>query len=181
MKNTQMIKKFYLTLALVSGQEAIKIGYGKPSAEELAYLRANKEAIKDELRAAAEVAKREEIETEKATFRFTVYGWNAHETSVDMRKELSPQFTRIGEMCGLTAVAVERYYKEAVKEAKESKEEAKEAIAKIFATAKASNCRQVLSQETVECDGSAIDCSMDTLTRYAMPDGTVTTVRIHAH
>ncbi|NCB47008.1 hypothetical protein EOM81_08335 [bacterium] len=188
MTNAEMIKKFYLTVATLNGQEGIRIGCGKPTAKELEYIKAHKEEIKTELKAAKEAARIEAEETKKATFEFTLFGWEAHKTSIDTRKDIDQQLTNIAKYYGLKIEAVKEDYLAAIKATEEkaikaeSKKNAEEARAQqVFATAKATGTKQILNQITVDCDGSVLDCSTDTLVTYAMPDGSTTTVRYHRH
>lgn len=190
MTNAEMIKKFYLTVATLNGQEGIRIGYGKPTAKELEYIKAHKEEIKSELKAAKEAARIEAEETKKATFEFTLFGWEAHKVSVDTRKNIDEQLARIAayypndttleQVKAAYLAAIGETEEKTVKaEAQKTAEEAR--VQQVFATAKATGAKQVLSQITVDCDGSVLDCSTDTLVTYAMPDGSTTTVRYHRH
>ena len=58
---------------------------------------------------------------------------------------------------------------------------AKEDREAIFAKAKATGEKQALRSWTDDCDGSACDCSFDSVTEWAMPEGTTTTTRVHCH
>ena len=51
----------------------------------------------------------------------------------------------------------------------------------IFARARATGQRQLLSSEMCGCDGSAKDCSTDCVTLWATPDGRTTTTRTHTY
>lgn len=50
-----------------------------------------------------------------------------------------------------------------------------------FAKAQETGERVLLSQFCAGCDGSAIECSMDIVSVWAMPDGTTTRTRVHTH
>lgn len=54
-----------------------------------------------------------------------------------------------------------------------------ERIASIFALAKSTAEKQVLSKNTVDCNDQSEECSTDIITVYAMPDGSTKTVRTH--
>ena len=72
--------------------------------------------------------------------------------------------------------------KEAEKDA--AVKRAAEAIAKkeaAFAEAAETGKPVELSRTTEPCDGSAYECSLDIVVRYAMPDGAIKAKRIHTH
>lgn len=50
-----------------------------------------------------------------------------------------------------------------------------------FAEAAATGKRQFLHSFMDGCDGTAVDCSMDSVTIWALPDGTTMETRTHAH
>ena len=175
----QMIRKFQITLQ----GEQIRV-MGKPSAAEIVEIK----AAKPEIVAAINAAKIEAEQTKKATFEFTIFGWESHKVSIDTRKNIDEQLARIAayypddttldQVKADYLAAINGNEEKAVKaEAKKVAEESR--VQEVFATAKATGTKQMLSHKIVDCDGSAIDCSMDTLTTYAMPDGTTTTVRWH--
>lgn len=68
-----------------------------------------------------------------------------------------------------------------------TKKAAKEAAAKVaeaeakFAEAKETGEPVELDRRVEPCDGSAVECSLDIVIRYAMPDGTTKVKRIHTH
>lgn len=49
----------------------------------------------------------------------------------------------------------------------------------VFANARESGTKQVLTSYMVDCDDPKEECSFDTVTVYAMPDGSTSTSRIH--
>lgn len=68
-----------------------------------------------------------------------------------------------------------------------TKKAAKEAAAKVaeaeakFAEAKETGEPVELDRRVEPCDGSAVECSLDIVIRYAMPDGTTKVKRIHTY
>ena len=50
-----------------------------------------------------------------------------------------------------------------------------------FSEARRSNNPVVLNQWSEECDGSEEECDIDTVTKYAMPDGSIKTSRSHSY
>lgn len=90
----------------------------------------------------------------------------------------------VAEQKNAQEAAREEARKEAeAKEAKRAEKQAeKEAdLARKFAEAKEIGKPVKIESATVNCDGSVVECSVDILTMYAMPDGSTKTERIHAH
>jgi hypothetical protein len=54
-------------------------------------------------------------------------------------------------------------------------------VAEIKALAVATGEKQALYRETVECNDRYLECSTDIITRWIMPDGTITTTRTHTY
>jgi hypothetical protein len=71
---------------------------------------------------------------------------------------------------------------EAEKQKAERAEQARRAERRAaFAEASDTGERVRLEKTTVRCDGSARECDLDLVTRYALPDGTTETERSHTH
>lgn len=100
-----------------------------------------------------------------------VQGWGYH-IPLEAIKALGESFTY--------AAAVE--YMQPVKAANDAKvaQAAANRQAK-FDEAKATGQPVVLRKWTVECNDEHEDCSLDAITEYAMPDGTVNTKRVHTY
>ncbi len=68
----------------------------------------------------------------------------------------------------------------AEKAAKETAEKVAE-ISKKFAEAKETGQPVELDRRVEPCDGSVVECDVDSVIRYAMPDGAIKVKRIHTH
>lgn len=68
---------------------------------------------------------------------------------------------------------------QARKEAEEAEKQAK--VETAFAEAKTTGKPVAVKSWTDECDGSVDDCSIDIVTKYAMPDGTTKITRTHTY
>jgi hypothetical protein len=98
-----------------------------------------------------------------------VSGWGTH-ISLKAKEALGTEFTY--------QQAVE--YMQPVTDAKKKIEIAeKEKIDAIFETAKNTGEKQVLRGYTCNCNDPSEECSVDMVTEYAMPDGTIKTIRNH--
>ena len=181
----EIIKKFRIDSVSVNseGKEGFMF-YGKASAAEIAELKEKKEEIVNYLKAKEAAEKLEREEREKATVTFMIIGWESHEVSVDTRYDIDEQLKKIAEYYSndTTYEAVKEAYentliKNAEKEAKRAENKAKENA--IFAEAKVTGEKQILTSYMDDCDGSVVECSTDYVTVYAMPDGSTTRTRTH--
>lgn len=184
---TEMIKKFGITLAMQNGEEALRIpSYKKPTSKQLSEIKAAKPEIIAELKKREEEERIEREAKEKATVTFLVVGWESHEVSVDTRYDIDEQLRKIAEYYSndMTFESAKEAYERAIEKKEEKVEnEAKAENEKeaVFAKAKATGEKQVLRKYMDECDGTACECSYDSITIYAMPDGSITEKRVHTH
>ena len=114
-------------------------------------------------------------EREKTPYGF---GGNAFEISEE------EEFTLLKEQ-GAAAVKAEEAAKKAAetaakKAAEEAAKKAAETAAK-FAEAKETGNPVELDRWSEPCDGSVVECDVDIVIRYAMPDGAIKVKRIHTH
>ena len=78
-------------------------------------------------------------------------------------------------------IALAKNWKEEVERKEQEQKEEKEAIkAKIFGKAKETNEKQLLDRFMVPCSDRNEECDADTVSVYAMPDGSEKTVQNHA-
>lgn len=184
---TEMIKKFGITLTMQNGEEALRIpSYKKPTAKQLSEIKAAKPEIIAELKRQEAEEKAEREAKEKATVTFLVVGWESHEVSIDTRYDVDEQLRNIADYYSndMTYDTVKKAYERAIEketekiEKKAKVEREKEAV---FAKAKTTGEKQVLRKYMDECDGTACECSYDSITIYAMPDGSITEKRVHTH
>ena len=176
MKAAELIKKYNITY---NGETTIRVNI-RPTTEGLEEIKTGKAEIISILK--DEKAEREA--TEKATFEFWITGWESHQVSVDTRKDINEQLEEIANYYrnDTTIDLVKESYNKAINDTKEKATKASKAEAEteaIFAAAKATGQKQILKKYIDDCDGSVRECSTDSVTIYAMPDGTTTETRIH--
>ena len=110
----------------------------------------------------------------------TPYGFSGNAFEISEEEE----FTLLKEQ-GAAAVKAEEAAKKAAetaakKAAEEAAKKAAETAAK-FAEAKETGNPVELDRWSEPCDGSVVECDVDIVIRYAMPDGTTKVKRIHTH
>ena len=76
-------------------------------------------------------------------------------------------------------VLLETAEKEQVEIVEEKRKESVVVEEKIFAKAKATNTRQELKSYAVDCNDDSEACEIDTITKYALPNGFTETIRSH--
>lgn len=67
------------------------------------------------------------------------------------------------------------------KETNKKEQEEKERVEKIFAEAKETGKKQILSKWMADCNDEDLDCSFDSIIKYANPNGTTSIERIHCY
>ena len=181
----EMIKKFEIGGVYMdeNGEERFRV-YGKPTAKQIAEIKANKSEIISYIKAEQEAKMLEQAAKKAATVTFWVVGWESHEISVDTRYDIDEQLKKEAAYYSndMTYESTKAAYEKAVAvnadvEVKMAEVAAKKAS--IFAAAKATGEKQVLRSYMDDCDGSVIECSTDHVTIYAMPDGSTTEIRTH--
>ncbi len=114
------------------------------------------------------------VENLQSTIESTPYGWEAGAREITPEQEAQI----IAEHKGLKAQADAE--KKAQDEAKEKAQAQRKAeIAEKFAEAKRTGQRVLLGETTTQCNRRDIECSVDIVRHWAMPDGTERTERIH--
>lgn len=181
----EMIKKFDISGISTdeNGVERFRV-YGKPTAKEVAEIRANKSEIISYMKAEQEAKKQEQAAKKEATVTFWVVGWESHEISIDTRYDIDEQLKKEAAYYSndMTYESAKAAYEKAIAINADAEVKIAEVAAKktsIFATAKATGEKQVLRSYMDDCDGSVTECSTDHVTICAMPDGSTTEVRTH--
>lgn len=177
MTASELIQKFNISIGTNNGNTGLKI-YNKPNAAQFDEIKAKKAEIFELLE--AEIAEKEA--KRKATLTFYITGWESHEVSVDTRYDIEEQLKEIAEEYhnDTTLELVKRDYNKAVADIADKKAEADALKARedeIFAKAQATGTKQVLRTYMADCDWP--DCSVDQITEYAMPDGSISVIRTH--
>ena len=202
MTNAELIRKYNIHLAKKDGEDALELRKCNPKKKstmpckaDMEYLQANREALIAEVKAADAIRKQEEAARdaewkayEAAAVRFTTFGWESHQVSVDTRKNLDDEFARIASQYpnDCTIESVKKDYedhlaktaeKEAAKKEKEAANKAHKATC--LAMAKETGQPQVLKSWMADCNDPREECSTDIVTHLIMPDGTEQITRQH--
>lgn len=180
MKTTEMIKKFDIRLGNKDGDDTMRIYNRNTTSEELEMLKTNKPGIIAELKA----VKIEAEEKRAATITFWAVGWEAHEISIDTRKDVIAQLENYVNNDDLTLETLKKAYEKHIggivdSEAAEIAEQVR--VKDIKEVAKITGVRQEIKSYMAECNLPDEECNTDLITIYAMPDGTETEVRQHTY
>lgn len=198
-----LIKKY--KMVAINGGENIKV-FGKPNPREIEFIKGNKYEIIEEIKiirkekTEAEIARKEENKKrdikidwhdgeylqaymvyqngellEELGLATYISGWG-YKVNAEVVEELGKEFT---------AEQAREYARPTIEKKEQEKEEKKIArnakIDSAIETAKVLGHKVEIERYTVDCDGSAEECSTDILVRYIDGKGSVSEERIHTH
>ena len=156
--------------------------------QDFAFIRENKPLFMTRIPALQSEKEEKRKQDQVATVTFYTGNWESHEASIDTQKDLSDQFARIAAMYpdDCTPESVQKDYerhlenKESDTAEKNKKKTEKEAVrAAAFALAKETGKNQLICRWTEDCDDPREECNLDSVSEYAMPDGTAERIRQH--